>query len=286
MKLEAIELRAQAIKEIRRFFDEMGFLEVETPVRIKAPAPEPHIDCPPVSTGGFLRASPELQMKKLLAAGLDKIYQIGPCFRDGEIGSRHNSEFTMLEWYRSRATYLDIKEDFRRMFIMLKEKFSSRAKKEQCKIEEIPVRRAYIEFASWDPWEGEWNQDKFDYDMATIIEPELKRHEGVILVDYPKPCASLAKISGDVAQRWEFYWRGVELANCFTELCDSAEQARRFEEARKERKALDESPYPIDSNFLTEIAKIESAAGIAVGIDRLIMVLGDLSEISQARVMD
>jgi lysyl-tRNA synthetase class 2 len=92
-----LKARARIVRDIRAFFDARGFVEVETPVRIPAPAPEPHIDCP-ASGAWFLRASPELQMKKLLAEGLPRIYQIGPCFREGESGRRHAPEFTMLEW--------------------------------------------------------------------------------------------------------------------------------------------------------------------------------------------
>ena len=105
-----LEVRARVLRQIRAFFDARGFVEVETPVRIPAPAPEPHIDCPTSGTW-FLRASPELQMKKLLASGMERIWQMGPCFREGEHGSRHNPEFTMLEWYRARADYLDILKD-------------------------------------------------------------------------------------------------------------------------------------------------------------------------------
>ena len=108
--VENLKRRAEIIRAVRAFFDNRGFTEVSTPVLISAPAPEPHIDCPPCGKG-FLRASPELQMKKLLAAGMDRIYQIGPCFRDGELGARHNPEFTMIEWYRLGATYLDIAAD-------------------------------------------------------------------------------------------------------------------------------------------------------------------------------
>ena len=108
--VENLKRRAEIIRTIRAFFDNRGFTEVATPVLISAPAPEPHIDCPPCGKG-FLRASPELQMKKILAAGMDKIYQIGPCFRDGEFGARHNPEFTMIEWYRLGATYLDIADE-------------------------------------------------------------------------------------------------------------------------------------------------------------------------------
>ncbi|MBO7721514.1 MAG: EF-P lysine aminoacylase GenX, partial [Kiritimatiellae bacterium] len=116
---DTLEKRAAVIRRIRAFFDGRGFTEVETPVRIDAPAPEEHIDCPPVATGGYLRASPELQMKKLLAAGMDRIYQIGPCFRDGERGSRHNPEFTMMEWYRRGASYLDIAADLEELMAEL-----------------------------------------------------------------------------------------------------------------------------------------------------------------------
>ena len=115
MNVEVLKERARIVSAIRKFFDDQGFVEVETAVRIAAPAPEEHIDCPPVVGGGYLRASPELQMKKLLAAGMDRIYQIGPCFREGEKGSRHNPEFTMLEWYRRGANYLDIKRDLERL---------------------------------------------------------------------------------------------------------------------------------------------------------------------------
>ena len=110
VKSDNLKVRAQVLRTIRAFFDARGFVEVETPVRIAAPAPEPHIDCP-ASGDGFLRASPELQMKKLLAAGLPRIYQIGPCFREGERGRRHAPEFTMLEWYRAEADYNDIAAD-------------------------------------------------------------------------------------------------------------------------------------------------------------------------------
>ena len=118
--VDILKRRAQIVSAIRSFFDGQGFVEVETPVRIAAPAPEPHIDCPAaiarpdaaaLARPTFLRASPELQMKKLLAAGMDRIYQIGPCFREGERGRRHAPEFTMLEWYRAESDYSDIAAD-------------------------------------------------------------------------------------------------------------------------------------------------------------------------------
>jgi len=275
MNIDLLKVRARIVREIRQFFDSRHFVEVETAVRIDAPAPEENIDCPPVVTGGFLRASPELQMKKLLAAGMDRIYQIGPCFRDGERGARHNPEFTMIEWYRRNANYQDIRQDMEDLI---------RTFLPQSVIQTLTVREAYVRYAGWDPWVGEWNQDRFDFDMATKVEMALAEQKGgVFLTDYPPSAASLAIVQGGVAERWEFYWDGMELANCFTELCDAEEQRRRFERAKRARQKLGECDYPIDDEFLTDLPKIKSAAGVALGIDRLIMVLTGLKEISAVR---
>jgi lysyl-tRNA synthetase class 2 len=273
--------RARIIKSIRAFFDARDFIEVETPVRIAAPAPEEYIDCPPVATGGFLRASPELQMKKLLSMGMDKIYQIGPCFRDGEKGSRHNPEFTMIEWYRRDADYGDIADDLEKLFRELKGQLVPAEG-----FRRIAVRDAYREFAGWDPWDGRWERDRFDFDMATVIEPKLKEiGGGIFLMDYPPQAASLAKIRENdgaaVAERWEFYYDGMELANCFSELCDGVEQRRRFEAARAERRVLGEADYPFDEEFLETVGAIGKAAGVALGIDRLVMTLLGLDEITK-----
>ena len=310
MNLDILRERAKIVSAIRHFFDDQGFVEVETAVRIPAPAPEEHIDCPPVVGGGYLRASPELQMKKLLAAGMDKIYQIGPCFREGEKGSRHNPEFTMIEWYRREADYLDIAEDLTSLVLSLMSLLGwedSRLKTKDARevFATLSVREAYLRFAGWDPWVGDWDQDRFDFDMATKIEPAIKSiGGGVFLMDYPPQAASLAKISDapstkhwpseatqpkaytpgtTYAERWEFYWDGLELANCFTELCDREEQLRRFEAAKESRKLLKESDYPIDNEFIDCLPKIGSAAGVALGIDRLVMVLTKTKEISAVR---
>lgn len=287
--VEVLRRRAQIIAAIRAFFDGQGFVEVETPVRIAAPAPEPHIDCPEVrpprhaaGACSYLRASPELQMKKLLAAGMARIYQIGPCFRDGERGARHNPEFTMIEWYRRDADYLAILSDLEHLFFDLASRFRG---DRPCKgpFKRLTVREAYRQWAGWDPW-TDWNQDRFDFDMATKIEPALKGEGAIFLLDYPPQAASLARLRGDVAERWEFYVDGLELANCFTELCDSDEQRRRFIVAREERRQLDEADYPFDEEFLSVLGRIESAAGVALGVDRLVMTLLDRPAITDVRV--
>ena len=320
--------RARIVRAVRSFFDERGFVEVETAVRISAPAPEEHIDCPPCRDGGYLRASPELQMKKLLAAGMDRIYQIGPCFREGERGSRHSPEFTMLEWYRRNATYREIADDLTELLAHLVEgKIPGMRGGDGSDARDasdmggslrqttLSVRDAYLRFAGWDPWAGDWDQDRFDFDMATKIEPAIKEiGGGVFLVDYPPQAASLAKISKttnflsdffpdrrglspnhrglspefgglspEVAERWEFYWDGMELANCFTELCDEAEQRARFMAAKAARAALGESDYPIDEEFLMSLPRIGSAAGVALGVDRLVMKLVGAADIASVR---
>lgn len=277
--------RAAIIRAIRAFFDGRGFVEVETAVRIQAPAPEEHIDCPVVAAdcaGGaetYLRASPELQMKKLLSAGMERIYQIGPCFRDGERGSRHNPEFTMLEWYRKGADYSDIMRDTENLILELTGGSAQFGR--------LKVRDAYRLYAGWDPWQ-EWDQDRFDFDMATKIEPALKERGGVVFLEnYPTQAASLSKIGGSLkerfAERWELYWDGMEIANCFTELCDPVEQLRRFERSKEARKRLGEADYPLDFGFFDCLAGIGSAAGVALGIDRLVMVLAGVKEISAVR---
>ena len=301
MNVEILKERAKIVSAIRRFFDDQGFVEVETAVRIPAPAPEEHIDCPPVVGGGYLRASPELQMKKLLAGGMDRIYQIGPCFREGEKGSRHNPEFTMIEWYRRKADYLDIRNDLEilvsRLFAGNRDQGTGNrldlSTSQLLNFSTLKVRDAYRDHAGWDPW-TEWDQDRFDFDMATKIEPAIKSiGGGVFLMDYPPQAASLAKLSRpskhpnlpdfSYAERWEFYWDGLELANCFTELCDRDEQLKRFEKAKDARKLLKESDYPLDYEFIDSLSRIEHAAGVALGIDRLVMILTQTKEISAVR---
>ena len=207
MNLDLLVRRAEIVRGMRAYFDAQGFLEVETPVRLAAPAPECHIDCPPVATGGFLRASPELQMKKLLAAGLDRIYQIGPCFREGERGSRDNPEFTMLEWYRRGAGYLELRDDLAELLAAVSDAAPG-LRRMDSPAEVLAVRDAYRRFAGWDPWSGEWDQDRFDFDMAGKVEPAIKAMGGgVFLTDYPPAAASLALVSGEgepYAERWEF----------------------------------------------------------------------------------
>lgn len=286
--------RAAMVRALRAALDEGGFVEVETPVRIPAPANEPHIR-PPASGRAFLRASPELQMKRLLAAGLGRLYQIGPCFREGERGDRHAPEFTMLEWYRAPGGWEDVLRDGERLVLAAaaalhgagaaRVPFRGGSLDLAAPWERVPVREAYRRWAGWDPVEA-WDAERFDLDMALKVEPALPRDRAVVLVGYPAQAASLARLSPDdprVAERWELYLGGMEIANAFGELADPAEQRRRFEAARDEKIACGEPPMPLDEDFLADLARMPPAGGAALGVDRLAMVLLDAPDIDSVR---
>lgn len=290
--LEYFPKRAQAIKAIRNYFDAEGFIEVDTPVRIPAPANEPHI-IPPASGNWFLRASPELQLKRLLAMGFTKLYQIGPCFRQGESGDRHSPEFTMLEWYRANATYLDVLDDMRRYVVAAAMAVNGSTLVERDGVqldlalpwEIITVQEAMIKYAGWDPLE-EYDQDRFDFDMGIKVEPQLPKDKVVVLMNYPAQAAALAQLSSEdnrVAERWEAYAFGIELCNAFGELVDPIEQRTRFIAAREEKIACGEVPMPLDEEFLSALGSMPPSGGAALGVDRLIMVLTGAPTIGKVR---
>lgn len=290
--LEYFPKRAQAIKAIRNYFDAEGFIEVDTPVRIPAPANEPHI-IPPASGDWFLRASPELQLKRLLAMGFTKLYQIGPCFRQGESGDRHSPEFTMLEWYRANATYLDVLDDMRRYVVAAAMAVNGSTLVERDGVqldlalpwEIITVQEAMIKYAGWDPLE-EYDQDRFDFDMGIKVEPQLPKDKVVVLMNYPAQAAALAQLFSEdnrVAERWEAYAFGIELCNAFGELVDPIEQRARFIAAREEKIACGEVPMPLDEEFLSALGSMPPSGGAALGVDRLIMVLTGAPTIGKVR---
>jgi len=288
-----LERRSKILRTVRDFFDALGFIEVETPVRIPAPAQETHIDAPP-SGRAWLRASPELHMKRLLTEGFEQIYQIGPCFRSGECGRRHNPEFTMLEWYRTGADYLDILADTEALvsavFMALFGKTTLSYRGATIQLAgpwtRLTVSDAYRRWAGWDPSQH-WDADRFDTDMIARIEPALPRATPCVLIDYPAPAASLARLKpGDarVAERWEVYIGGLEIANAYSELCDGTAQRARFNEAARERQALGKDVYPLDEPFLNALERgMPPCGGIALGLDRLVMLACDADDIAEVR---
>ena len=280
-----LERRARLNDAIRRFFRERGFLEVDTPVLLPANAPEAHIDASPAGNN-WLRTSPELAMKRLLAAGCENIFQLGPCFRAGEHGRWHHPEFTLLEWYRAGAGYLEILADTKALLAFVARElrdatdFTWQGKPvsfAQDLWEKITVSQAFIQHAGWDP-AVKFDADRFDLDLVTRVEPALPADRPVVLIDYPAPLAALARRKPDDplrAERWELYLGGVELANAYTELTDPAEQRARFEEANAARARRGAPPYPLDEAFLAALAHMPPAGGIALGVDRLLMILAD-----------
>ncbi len=275
--------RSRLLWAVRQFFQAEGYTEVETPVRLRTPAQEPHIEAEP-SGSYWLRTSPEFHMKRILSAGLPKIFQLGPCFRRGERGHLHHPEYTMLEWYRTGTDYRGILDETRRLLSFAATQVLADSKEEhaerllhalQADWAVLSVREEYTRRAGWDPFSS-FDPDRFDLDMVNIIEPGLPRGKPAVLIDYPVQCAAFARIRqhGQSAERWELYIDGIEIANAYSELTDPAEMRRRLcENARKSRSAQ-QTVYPDDKNLLAAMDKgLPDCGGIALGFDRLAMVL-------------
>ena len=270
------------MQAIRQFFSKQGFLEVETPVRIPANAPEEYIDPIPTLTWQ-LQTSPEICMKRLLCRGYDKIFQISRCWRSDERGSRHLSEFTMLEWYQSNADYHDLMQDCVGLLKYVADSCAEDAcfKRNGIKIDpnqnwqHFSVQEAFLRFTKADALASIEN-GLFEELLTTQIEPAFEKYEvPVILQDYPASLASLAKLktdAPDVAERFELYVGGLELANGFSELTDSQEQRTRFIEANRIRQQMGKPQLPLPEPFLTELSTMPPSAGIALGVDRLVML--------------
>lgn len=287
-----LESRAGLLRSLRSFFDHHGFMEVDTPTVIPAPAPEEFIEAP--QTGNkFLRTSPELEMKSLLAAGYKKIYQIGPCFRAHEYGKRHRPEFSMLEWYETGADYNELIEF---TAVMLKTAVKELTGGTQIEYnghsidfslvpEIITVAEAYRKFADISV-EQAIEQNIFDELMVTKIEPNLGLTAMTFLKDYPADRAALAKITESnghcYAERWELYLGGLEIANAYSELTDAAEQRQRFIAATIERQQNGLPPYPEAHDFFNAMEYgLPKASGCALGIDRLLMAVTNANNINQ-----
>lgn len=281
---ENLQLRARILEAIRRFFIKRDYLEVETPCRIPAPATELHIDAQEAGEW-YLQTSPELCMKRLLAAGYKKLFQICRCFRKGERGRKHLPEFTLLEWYRSKRSYFDLMEDCEALIRSVARQLG---RKEILLYQKKPIdlslpwnRLTVAEaFDRFSPisLDHALAKEHFDRVMALDIEPNLGLQKPVFLYDYPASQAALARLkSGNskLAQRFELYIAGVELCNGFTELIDPVEQRSRFENERCGRKRRGQRIYPLPEAFLNALSHMPEAAGNALGIDRLVMLFAD-----------
>jgi lysyl-tRNA synthetase class 2 len=307
-RLPYLSERAKIADAVREFFRSRGFVEVETPALQVSPGIEPHLR--PFRTeiaepfdgrrrALYLHTSPEYAMKKLLAAGVERPFQIARVFRNGERSALHHPEFTMLEWYRAHEPYDAIMEDCIALLAAASDApyrrggatCDPRAPVERLTVAEAFAREGIDVLATAgdaarlgqearrigvDPGAtGEWD-DVFFKIFLERIEPRLGQGRPTLLTEYPAAMAALARLSpGDprVAERFELYVCGVELANGFGELTDADEQLRRFEADRAKRRALygDAGP-PIDAELVAALSHMPPASGVALGFDRLVML--------------
>jgi lysyl-tRNA synthetase class 2 len=285
---KSLRQRAHILQGIRQFFNGKGYLEVETPHRIPAPAPESHIDAIP-SGLWFLHTSPELCMKRMMAAGFKKIFQICRCWREMERGSQHLPEFTLLEWYREACDYNSLMEEceelirYVTMALGMGQKiiFRNREIDLSKPWERISVKEAFRYYTQTSVNEA-LKQDIFDEMMVRDIEPKLGLEKPTFIYDYPAERGALARVKqGDpsIAERFELYMGGLELANGFSELVDSEEQRRRFHIENANRQANGKPIYSIPDRFLSELDQMPPSAGMALGVDRLVMVFLDAKTI-------
>ncbi len=308
--------RQAIVAAIRRFFAARGFVEVETPALQVSPGLEPHLAAfetalaEPFRDGPvtpvYLHTSPEFAMKKLLAAGEEKIFQIARCYRNEERSPTHHPEFTMLEWYRAGASHTDLWADCERLLAAAAEAAGAerlmRAEKRadpgaewtRISVCEAFARHAGIDLAATmddpsdpaplaaaaraaDVWTGpndSW-EDVFFRIFLAKVEPALGIGAPAILYDYPASMAALARLGPDrrFAERFEVFACGLELANGYGELTDPAEQRARFEADRALRRRLRGDAYPVDEDFLAALESgLPDCAGIALGVDRLVML--------------
>ena len=283
-----LALRARIIRAIREYFHQHDYLEVETPHRIPAPAPEANIEPQPAGEW-FLHASPELCMKGLLAAGYPRIYQICRCFRQKERGASHLPEFTLLEWYMAEAGYFDMMNQCEDLI-----RFTARAAGIRGNLifrghsidmdkpwDRITVAEAFDRFGSISVEEA-LEKNMFDELTDDEIEPNLGIDKPVFLYDYPASLAALARLKPGnpmISERFELYIGGLELCNAFSELTDPDEQRSRFEKENRLRSLSGKPAHPMPEVFLESLKDMPRAAGNALGIDRLVMLFTDAAEI-------
>ncbi len=290
--IPALRFRAKALAAVRHYCDAAGYCEVETPVGVIAPAAEEYIESPRAGDF-FLRPSPELQMKRLLCTGLERMYQLGPCFRAGENGRLHRSEFTMLEWYGAHDTYLDAL-DFTKNLVRETAhevngcgtiRYRGTEIDLDAEWEIIPVREAFRKFAGRSADQLAEEEGLFELVLTESVEPNLPKDRPCVLIDYPVRFGAFAREKADdptLVERWEAYIGGVELANTYGELTNPVIQRERFRKFAETRRINGLAEYPEPVEFLDAIdAGMPDAAGGAMGFDRLVMLLAGADSLAE-----
>jgi lysyl-tRNA synthetase class 2 len=304
-RIRALRLRARLYALIRAFFAERGVLEVETPILSEAGNTEPNIESFATRFSGrveggtrerWLRTSPEFPLKRLLADGIGDCYELGRVFRDGEAGRRHNPEFTMLEWYRVGWDHLRLIDETADLVRAALDALGHRAEIVQCTYREL-----FVEGLGIDPFtatsdalrapladvridaDGLGRDDWLDLLLTHRLQPAFPRERITVVRDFPATQAALAKIrDGDppVAERFELYLGPNELANGYHELTDADEQRARFERDNARRRARGQRELPIDERLLAALPRMPRCAGVALGMDRLLMCVAGTDAIA------
>jgi len=289
--MQTLRLRAQWLKQIRGFFEARRVLEVETPILSPASVPDPNIQSLQTRVNQqpcYLQTSPELYMKRLLAADSGPIYQISRVFRDGEMGRLHNPEFTLVEWYQPGYSQQQLIDEIAALVIGL-----CGLDPAATPIQTIGYRDLFKQVTGIDPLQPDWhglsqyceskqlqcpiNDDDWsaamDWLLAIAIQPDMRGL--VFIVDYPATQASLARLDIDnpvIARRFELFIDGIEMANGFEELIDAAEQRQRFEQENRERQSKGLQQMPLDKKFLAALESgMPETSGVALGLDSLLM---------------
>lgn len=314
---EFLTTRAHIIRLIREFFWSEGFLEMETPTILRLPGQEPYLSPMKLTLHnereeeftGYLHTSPEYTMKKMLAAGFAKIFSLCKVFRDHEsFGGTHNPEFTMIEWYRANSDFWQIMQDCEKLIqciITELQKVSPHQIFPAVQpFERLHMRDAWQKYANvnlddylnrekmlelvkakgYMPKDNEPYEDLFFRIFLNEIEPHLGVDHPIIVHHYPLPMAALSKVSAtnqNYAERFELYWGGMELANCFTELTDPGEQLRRLQKEQQERKQAGKDVFVIDAEFIDALHTMPPSGGVALGVDRLVQVLLSIDDIDR-----
>lgn len=325
-RLPALKIRSEIAKATRAFFSQEGFLEVETPALQRSPGLEPHLRAFSTELAGtlpedkgtaYLHTSPEYAMKKLLVAGLPRIFQLARVFRNGERSATHHPEFTMLEWYRANAEYRELIGDLSGLFGVVADvlgpnrwmTFADKRCDPQSEIEVISVADAFGKYVQIDlvatiddptnpdprplaelaeglgyrcAPDDRWD-DVFFRLFLDRIEPNLGIDCPTVLTDYPACMAALARLKSEdprLCERFELYVCGLELANAFGELTDAGEQRRRFEADLAFRQSRYGDQLPVDEDFLSALEfGMPPSAGIALGFDRLVMLATGMASV-------
>lgn len=302
-KITRLHDRALMLKRARHFFEERGVIEVDCPLLTAKASVDAHIDLIPAiyqdKETRYLHSSPEYGMKRLLAEGIGDIYQLAHVFRDGEWGVKHNPEFMMAEWYRLGITLEEMMDEtvlFIRQFlgdlpysvVSYRDVFKNFAGFDYVHSTEKELL-TYIQQHEIPYYASIINEGKdalLNLILGSQIEPLLGADELTVLAYYPSTQAALAQKrwhdEEQVAERFEVYYKGIELANGYHELVDAKEQRIRFNEANEQRISLGKKPLPIDDQFLEALEKgLPDCCGVAVGFDRLMMLRQQQSNIAE-----